>query len=211
VDLLTLTAHKFYGPRGAGVLYVRSGTPLQPQIIGGGQEENRRAGTENTAAIVGLGEAVRIASAQREADLIHERALQQRLIDELPQRIPLVAVTGPRGLDHRLPGNASFAVAFVEGESILLALDLAGVAASSGSACTTGSVEPSHVLVAMGIPAELARGSLRFTFGRQNTDADVDRLLDVLPPIVQRMRALSPRPIGEPPADWLPWLNGDGK
>jgi cysteine desulfurase len=106
VDLLTLTAHKFYGPRGAGVLYVRSGTPLQPQIIGGGQEENRRAGTENTAAIVGLGEAVRIASAQREADLIHERALQQRLIDELPQRIPLVAVTGPRDLDHRLPGNA---------------------------------------------------------------------------------------------------------
>jgi cysteine desulfurase len=208
VDLLTLTAHKFYGPRGAGVLYVRAGTPLQPQIMGGGQEENRRAGTENTAAIVGLGEAVRIAASQREADMIHERALQQRLIEELPKRIPLVAVTGPRNLDYRLPGNASFAIAFVEGESILLALDLAGVAASSGSACTTGSVEPSHVLVAMGIPADLARGSLRFSFGRDNTDEDVDRLLDVLPPIVQRMRALSPLPIGEPPADWLPWLAG---
>jgi cysteine desulfurase len=210
VDLLTLTAHKFYGPRGAGVLYVRSGTPLQPQIIGGGQEDNRRAGTENTGAIVGLGEAVRIASAQREADIIHERALQQRLLEELPGRIPLVAVTGPRDLDYRLPGNASFAVAFVEGESILLALDLAGVAASSGSACTTGSVEPSHVLVAMGVPAELARGSLRFTFGRENTDEDIDRLLEVLPPIVQRMRALSPMPVGEPPADWMPWLAGEG-
>ena len=206
VDLLTLTGHKFYGPRGAGVLYARSGTPLAPQIIGGGQEKDRRAGTENTAALVGLAEAIRIAAAQREADIIHERTLQQRLIEELPKRIPLAGITGPRNLDHRLPGSASFVIAFVEGESILLALDLAGVAASSGSACTTGSVEPSHVLVAMGVPPALARGSLRFTFGRQNTEADVDRLLEVLPPIVQRMRALSPMPVTEPPADYLPWL-----
>lgn len=206
VDLLTLTAHKFYGPRGAGVLYVRSGTPLQPQITGGGQEDNRRAGTENTAAIAGLAEAMRIAASQRESDIIHERSLQQRLIEELPKRIPMVGVTGPRDLDLRVPGNASFVIAFVEGESVLLALDLAGVAASSGSACTTGSVEPSHVLVAMGLPSDLARGSLRFTFGRGNTDADVDRLLEVLPPIVQRMRALSPVPTTEPPAEYRPWL-----
>ena len=206
VDLLTLTGHKFYGPRGVGVLYVRAGTPLVPQIIGGGQEQNRRAGTENTAAIAGLAEAMRIAEERRESDIGHERALQRRLMQELPRRIPMVGITGPRDLDHRLPGSASFVVAFVEGESILLALDLAGVAASSGSACTTGSVEPSHVLVAMGMPAELARGSLRFTFGRENTDEDIDRLLDVLPPIVQRMRALSPIPADEPPTEYLSWL-----
>ena len=197
VDLLTLTAHKFYGPRGAGVLYARGGTPLQPQILGGGQDDNRRAGTENTPAIVGLAAALQLAQEQREADLSHERQLQQRLIEELPRRIPMVAITGPRDLDRRLPGSVSIAIAFVEGESILLALDLAGIAASSGSACTTGSVEPSHVLVAMGMPAELARGSLRFTLGRGNTEADIERLLDVLPPIVQRMRALSPVPITE--------------
>lgn len=206
VDLLTLTAHKFYGPRGAGALYVRSGTPLQPQILGGGQEDNRRAGTENTPAIVGLAEAVRLAGEQREADVSHERHLQQRLIEELPRRIPMLGITGPADLTQRLPGSVSIVVAFVEGESILLALDLAGVAASSGSACTTGSVEPSHVLVAMGLPPDLARGSLRFTFGRMNTDADVDRLLEVLPPIVQRMRALSPMPRTEPPPEYRPWL-----
>jgi len=206
VDLLTLTAHKFYGPRGAGVLYARSGTPLQPQILGGGQEESRRAGTENTPAIAGLATAIRLAQERREADMSHERHLQQRLIDELPRRVPMLAITGPRDLDRRLPGAVSVTVAFVEGESILLALDLAGIAASSGSACTTGSVEPSHVLIAMGMPAELARGSLRFTFGRGNTEADVDRLLETLPPIVQRMRALSPIPITEPPAAYAPWL-----
>jgi cysteine desulfurase len=206
VDLLTLTAHKFYGPRGAGILYVRSGTPLAPQILGGGQEDNRRAGTENTPAIVGLATAIRLASEQRATDMLQERTLQQRLMRELPQRIPLVGVTGPTSLEHRLPGSASFVVAFVEGESILLALDLAGIAASSGSACTTGSVEPSHVLVAMGVPPELARGSLRFTFGRQNSDYEINRLLEVLPPIVERMRALSPMPVTEPPAEYLPWL-----
>ncbi len=206
VDLLTLTAHKLYGPRGAGILYVRSGTPLVPQILGGGQEGSRRAGTENTAAIVGLAEAMRLAEGQRAADIIHERHLQQRLIEELPRRIPMLGITGPRDLGQRLPGSVSVVVAFVEGESILLALDLAGVAASSGSACTTGSVEPSHVLVAMGVPPELARGSLRFTLGRMNTDADIDRLFEVLPPIVQRMRALSPVPISEPPPEYLRWL-----
>ena len=121
-------------------------------------------------------------------------------------RVPMLGITGPRDLDRRLPGNVGCVVGFVEGESILLALDLAGVAASSGSACTTGSVEPSHVLLGMGVPADLARGSLRFSFGRENTPEDVDRLLAILPPIVERLRALSPIPIDEPPAEWLPWL-----
>lgn len=206
VDLLTMTGHKLYGPRGAGVLYVRSGTPLQPQVLGGGQESDRRAGTENTPAIVGLAAAVRLAQERREADISHERHLQQRLLTELPQRVPMLGISGPRELAARVPGLASFMVAFVEGESILLALDLAGVAASSGSACTTGSVEPSHVLVAMGVPAELARGSLRFTFGRENTDADVDRVLEALPPIVQRLRALSPLPVSTVPDEYRPWL-----
>lgn len=205
VDLMTFTGHKVYGPRGAGALYVRSGTPLAPQILGGSQEERRRAGTEDTPAIIGFATALAIAAEQREADLSHERALQQRLITELPKRIPLIGITGP-ALEERLPGNVSALIGFVEGESILLALDLAGFAASSGSACTTGSVEPSHVLVAMGVPDELARGSLRFSFGRGNTEEDVDRLLEALPPIVERLRALSPMPTTEAPADWQPWL-----
>lgn len=206
VDLMTFTAHKMYGPRGAGALYVRHGTPLQGQILGGGQERRIRAGTENTAAVVGFARAMELAAERREADISHERALQERLLEELPRRVPMLAITGPKDADSRLPGNVSCAVGFVEGESVLLALDLAGIAASSGSACTTGSVEPSHVLVAMGMPGELARGSLRFTLGRQNTEADVDRVLEVLPGIVQRLRALSPIPVTEPPSDWAPWF-----
>ncbi len=208
VDLLSMAAHKLYGPRGAGALYVRSGTPIAAQILGGGQERDLRAGTENTAAIAGMAEALRVAAEQREADFSRDRALQQRLLEELPRRIPMVGVTGPRDLERRLPGSVSVVIAFVEGESILLALDLAGIAASSGSACTTGSVEPSHVLVAMGVPPELARGSLRLTLGRLNSEADVDRLLEALPPIVERMRALSPVPATAPPDDWRPWLDG---
>jgi cysteine desulfurase len=208
VDLMTFTAHKLYGPRGAGALYVRSGTPLVGQNLGGGQERQLRSGTENTAGIVGFATAMALAAEQREADVSHERALQQRLIEELPARVPMLGITGPRDLDARLPGNVGCVVGFVEGESMLLALDLAGVAASSGSACTTGSVEPSHVLLGIGVPPELARGSLRFSFGRANTEADADRLLGVLPPIVERLRALSPVPINEPPADWEPWLDG---
>ncbi|MEX2446617.1 MAG: cysteine desulfurase family protein [Dehalococcoidia bacterium] len=207
VDLMTFTAHKMYGPRGAGALYVRGGTPLQGQVLGGGQERRVRGGTEDTAAIAGFARAMEIAAERREADVGHERALQERLLAELPARVPMLAVTGPRDPAQRLPGNVSCAVGFVEGESILLALDLAGVAASSGSACTTGSVEPSHVLVAAGMPDDLARGSLRFTLGRSNTEADVDRLLEALPPIVRRLRALSPVPTTEPPAAWGPWLD----
>ncbi len=206
VDLMTFTAHKMYGPRGAGALYVRSGTPLQGQIIGGGQERGIRAGTEDTAAIAGFARAMTLATERREADISHERVLQERLIEALPRAIPMLAITGPRDPAQRLPGNVSCTVGFVEGESILLALDIAGIAASSGSACTTGAVEPSHVLVATGMPDDLARGSLRFTFGRGNTEADIERLLKVLPPIVERLRALSPIPISVPPESWGPWL-----
>ncbi|MCK9486549.1 MAG: cysteine desulfurase [Dehalococcoidia bacterium] len=206
VDLMTFTAHKMYGPRGAGALYVRHGTPLQGQILGGGQERRIRAGTENTPAIVGFARAMEIAWDRREADVAHERTLQERLIEELPRRVPLLAITGPRNVEARLPGSVSGAVGYVEGESVLLALDLAGFAASSGSACTTGSVEPSHVLMAMGIPDDLARGSLRFSLGRMNTEEDVERLLEALPPIVQRLRALSPVPATEAPPSWAEWL-----
>lgn len=206
VDLLSIAGHKMYGPRGVGVLYVRSGTPITSQILGGGQERNLRAGTENTAAIVGMSTAIRITNEERESDLSRDRLLQQALLDKLPRLIPMVGITGQRDPELRLPGSVSFVIGFVEGESILLALDLAGIAASSGSACTTGSIEPSHVLVAMGVPPELARGSLRLTLGRLSTSADIDRLLDVLPPIVERMRALSPVPVTEPPADWSQWM-----
>ena len=207
VDLLTLTGHKLYGPRGAAALYVRAGTPLSPQILGGTQERRLRAGTEDTPAIVGLAAAIELAAERREADLAHERALQERLITELPQRVPMLAITGPHHLEKRLPGSVSCVVGFVEGESILLALDLAGIAASSGSACTTGSVEPSHVLLAMGIPPELARGSLRFTLGRDNDETDVERLLTTLPVIVERLRTLSPIPTTDLPAEWQPWFS----
>jgi cysteine desulfurase len=210
VDMMTVTAHKLYGPRGAGALFVRSGTPLTPQILGGGQEQRRRAGTEDTAAIAGFATALELAEERRIQDVAHERDLQRRLLDELQRAIPMLGITGPTDLAHRLPGNVSCVIAFVEGESILLALDLAGIAASSGSACTTGSIEPSHVLTAIGMPPELARGSLRFSFGRLSEPSDVDRILTTLPPIVDRLRALSPVPVDTVPDDYVPWLSRDG-
>ena len=204
-DLITFTAHKMYGPRGAGGLYVKSGTPIAGQIIGGGQENSLRAGTENTAAIVGFASALEISSHQRDQDLANERKLQKILISELPKKIPNLAITGPAKLDERLPGHVSCVVGFVEGESILLALDLAGIAASSGSACTTGAIEPSHVLTAMGIPQDLARGSLRLSFGRNSSVDDANELLVKLPKIIERLRALSPN-VMEPSSDWIEWL-----
>lgn len=204
-DLITFTAHKMYGPRGAGALYIKSGTPIAGQIIGGGQENSLRAGTENTAAIVGFASALEISSQERERDLANERTLQQMLINELPRKIPYLGITGPSDLSKRLPGHVSCVVGFVEGESILLALDLAGIAASSGSACTTGSIEPSHVLTAMGVPQDLARGSLRLSFGRNSSVDDANELLLKLPAVIERLRALSPN-IMEPSADWTEWF-----
>jgi cysteine desulfurase len=192
VDLLSIAAHKFYGPKGVGALYVRQRTPFAAQTVGGSQERNRRAGTENVAGAVGLATALRIAHDERARRNAHLSAMRDRLLEELPRRVPGTIITGPRDSDRRLPNSASFAFEHVEGEAVLLALDLAGVAASSGSACTTASLEPSHVLVAMGVPERYLRGSLRLTLGHENTMAEVERLLEVLPPAVEKIRALAP-------------------
>lgn len=191
-DMLSIAAHKFYGPKGVGALYVRSRTPLQPLIMGGSQERNRRAGTENVAGIVGLATALRLAYGHLDERNAHCRALRDRLGQELPQHVPGVQVTGPRDFSRRLPNNFSCCFEGVEGEAILLQLDLNGIAASSGSACTTASLEPSHVLLAMGVPQDLARGSLRLTVGIDNTMEDIEYLLDILPGVVAKLRALSP-------------------
>ncbi len=188
VDLLTIAAHKFYGPKGVGALYVRAGTPILYQQQGGPQEGDRRGGTENVAAIVGLATALTRAEADRAAYNDHCRALRDRLTEGILAAIPDSRLNGPRG-DHRLVNNVNIAFTGVEGESLIIALDLEGIAASSGSACTTGATEPSHVLRAIGVPATAIAGSLRLTVGRDNTPADVDELLALLPDIVARLRA----------------------
>ncbi len=192
VDALSIAAHKFYGPKGVGALYLRTRTPFQPQQLGGSQEKNRRAGTENVASAVGLATAMRLAYEEFSERNARVRALRDRLLSELPRLIPGTQITGPSDPRARLPNNFSCCFEHVEGEAVLLQLDLAGIAASSGSACTSGSLEPSHVLKAMGVPNDLARGSLRLTVGKDNTQEEIDRLLAVLPGIVQRLRSLSP-------------------
>jgi len=186
-DLLSLSAHKFYGPKGVGILYVRQGMRLLPQLQGGSQERGRRAGTENVAGIVGAATALRLAYDELPQVMPRMLALRNRLIDGL-LTIPGSQLTGHP--TDRLPNNASFCFEGVEGESILLNLDLLGVAASTGSACTSGSVEPSHVLLAMGLPPEMAHGSLRLTLGKSNTVADVDTILNTVPGIIAKLRSL---------------------
>lgn len=192
VDLLSLSAHKFYGPKGVGVLYVRQRTPLQSLILGGSQEKNRRAGTENVAGAVGLATALRLAQEERPACIPRLRALRDRLLREVPARVPGTRITGPLDPERRLPGSFSCCFEGIEGEPVLMQLDLQGISCSSGSACTTGSLDPSHVLLALGVPRDLARGSIRITLGKENTDEDIDRLLEVLPEAVERIRSLSP-------------------
>ena len=191
VDLLTIAGHKFYGPRGAGLLYIKNRTPWQASILGGGQEKERRSGTENVAGAVGLATAMKLAWDEMNARVAHARRLRDRLLAEVPERIPDAVITGPTGPERRLANNFSCCFRNVEGESVLLALDLAGIAASSGSACTTGALEPSHVLTAMGIDRDLAHASLRLTVGKDTTDEEIDRLLEVLPDVVARLRALA--------------------
>ena len=193
VDLLSLASHKLYGVKGTGLLYVRRGTPWQPQILGGTQERERRAGTENVAGAFGLATAMELAWTERDQRVGHYRRLRDRLLYELPERVPDTVVTGPTDPDRRLPNSFSCCFRNVEGESVLLGLDMAEVAASSGSACTTGSLEPSHVLTAMGIDDDLAHASLRLTVGKGNTDEQIDYVLEQLPAIVERLRALAPR------------------
>ena len=190
VDLLTLSGHKFYGPKGVGVLYVREGTDLLCSQTGGEHEWGLRSGTENVAGIVGLATALRLAEEHREKESERLAALRNRLVEGV-----LSSIDHCRLLGHptkRLPNNANIAFEYVEGEGILLALDMEGIAASSGSACSTGSSDPSHVALAMGVRPELARGAIRMTLGRENTEEDVDRVLKVFPGIVEKLRAMSP-------------------
>lgn len=190
VDLLSMAAHKFYGPKGVGALYVRKGVKLQPVIHGGAQERNRRAGTENVPGIVGLAKALQLANSKLSETMPRITELRDYLIDNVLNRFDHVRLNGHR--TKRLPGNANFSFEFIEGESLLLNLDFKGIAASSGSACTSGSLEPSHVLLGMGICHEVAHGSLRLTLGKENTKEEVDYLLEVLPEIVGKLRAMSP-------------------
>ena len=193
VDMLSLAGHKIYGPKGVGVLYVRTRTPFVSQMLGGSQEKNRRAGTENVAAAVGMATALRLAEEGRAERSAHARSLRDRLFQELPQRTPGTHISGPRDPDRRLPNSFSCCFERAEGEAVLLQLDLQGISASSGSACTTASLEPSHVLLAMGVSHDLARGSLRITLGKGNTMEEIDRVLDVVPSAVERLRALAPQ------------------
>ncbi|GHV38911.1 cysteine desulfurase IscS [Clostridia bacterium] len=190
VDLLSLSGHKIYAPKGVGALYIRKGVALPSFITGGGQERGRRAGTENVAGIVALGKAITLAVAELPEDSARIQALRDKIIDGILSAIPHSRLNGSR--EHRLPGNINVSFEFIEGESILLLLDMKGIYASSGSACTSGSLDPSHVLLAIGLPHAKAHGSLRVSLGRYNTEADADELLSVLPPIVSRLRGMSP-------------------
>jgi len=190
VDLLSISAHKLYGPKGAGVLYVRKGTKLVSLMHGGAHEKRRRAGTENVPAIVGLGKAVELAGQEVGKEAERLAYLRDKLIKGLGEKIDHIRLNGHP--TRRLPNNVNVSIDFVEGESMLLNLDLAGICASTGSACSSASLEPSHVLLALGLPPEQAHGSLRLTLGRENTEADVERVLEVLPGIVARLRAMSP-------------------
>lgn len=190
VDLLAMSAHKLYGPKGMGVLYIRKGTRIASFMHGGGQERGLRASTENVPGIVGLGKAAEIAQAEMAAEAKHLVRLRDKLIKGLLEGIPQTRLNGHP--TKRLPNNVNISVASVEGESLAVSLDLEGIAVSTGSACSSEAMEASHVLMAMGLPAELARGSVRFSLGRDNTDADIDRVLEAFPRIVGRLRAVSP-------------------
>lgn len=190
VDLLSFAGHKFYGPKGVGGLYVRKGIRFDPLIHGGGQERGHRAGTENVAAIVGMATALKLTAAEMDEEAARLTKLRDRLIDGIVERIPDVRVNGHR--TQRLPNNVNVCFRYIEGESLLLNLDLQHVAASSGSACTSGSLDPSHVLLAMGLPHEIAHGSLRLTLGRDTTVDEVDYVLEILPGIVDKLRRMSP-------------------
>jgi cysteine desulfurase len=190
VDLLSLSAHKFYGPKGVGALYIRKGTRLETFMRGGDQEKGKRASTHNTSGIVGLAKAIELCQDNLADEIKFQSALRDRLIKEIPARIPEVKLNGHPSL--RLPNNVNFSIKYIEGESMLLSLDMLGIACSTGSACTSSSLEPSHVLLAIGLDHETAHGSLRITLGRWTKESDIDYLLEKLPPVVQKLRAMSP-------------------
>ena len=190
IDLLSLSAHKFHGPKGVGAFYCRRGIPLPSLIDGGAQERGKRAGTENVAGIVGLGAALRLANEEMSETSARVSAMRDRLIDGILQTVPMCRLNGPR--HNRLPGNCNISFLGIEGESLLLRLDLAGIAASSGSACASSSLDPSHVLLAIGLPHEVAHGSVRLSLSDYNTEEDVDYILEKLPEIVSTLRSMSP-------------------
>ncbi|MBA7642940.1 Cysteine desulfurase NifS [subsurface metagenome] len=190
VDALSLAGNQFYGPKGVGALWLKKGVRIIPFLDGGVQEEGRRAGTENVPAIAGLGKAAELAKAEMGARAERFSTLRDKLIAGLPSRIEHVTVTGHP--TQRLPGNASFCVEFIEGEAMLMLLNHQGIAVSSGSACTSRALKASHVLIAMGIPHEVAQGSLLFSFGLDSTGEDIDYVLETMPPIVDRLRQMSP-------------------
>lgn len=190
IDLLSLSGHKFHAPKGVGALYIRNGVKLQRLINGGAQERTQRAGTENLASIVGLGKAIELATENIDRHNAQLSAVRDRLIDRILAEIPYTRLNGHR--TQRLPGNCNISFRFIEGEALLLSLDLKGIAASSGSACTSGSLDPSHVLLAIGLPHEIAHGSLRLSLSEENTLEQADRVVDALKEIVDRLRAMSP-------------------
>jgi len=190
VDLLSLSAHKFYGPKGVGALYIRKGSRLETFMRGGDQERGRRGSTYNTTGIVGLGKAIQLCQKSLKTEIKFQSALRDKLIQEIPARIPEVRLNGHPV--KRLPNNVNFSIKYIEGESILLNLDLFGIACSTGSACTSSSLEPSHVLLAIGLDHETAHGSLRITLGRWTKESDIDYCLEKLPQVVQKLRAMSP-------------------
>ena len=190
IDALSLSGHKIYGPKGVGVLYLRKGIRIHNLVHGGAQERNRRAGTENVAGIVGLGKAIELAMENLKEERERLTYLRDKLIKGLLE-IPYSKLNGPEG-DRRLPGNVNISFEFIEGESVLLMLDAKGICASSGSACTSGSLDPSHVLLAIGLPHEVAHGSLRLTMGAKTTEEEVDYVIETVPAIVQRLRDMSP-------------------
>ncbi len=190
VDLLSLSGHKIYGPKGIGVLYIKNGTKISSFVHGGEQERGKRAGTENVANIVGIGKAIELATKDIPQYSTHLQELRDMTIENILKEIPHTRLNGHK--EKRLPGNVNISFEYIEGESILLMLDAKGISASSGSACTSGSLDPSHVLLAIGLPHEIAHGSLRLTFGEEDTKEDVKYLLEVLPPIIERLRSMSP-------------------
>jgi len=190
IDMLSLSGHKIYGPKGIGALYIRNGIKIDKFINGGHQEKNLRAGTENVAGIVGIGKACEIANKNLDSYMKKLKELRDYYISKVKEKIPYIKINGSK--EKRLPGNSNISFKYIEGEELLLKLDSKGICASSGSACTSGSPEPSHVLTAIGLPQDLAYGSLRITFGEENTKQDVDYLVDVLTQEVQELRNNSP-------------------
>ncbi|MBR1983628.1 MAG: cysteine desulfurase NifS [Clostridia bacterium] len=190
VDLMSMSSHKIYGPKGVGALYIRNGVKVDSIITGGHQERTKRGGTTNVAGVVGFGEAFKIAVSEIDKNFEYVSGLRDHFIERVLKEVPYVKLNGPR--ENRLPANADFSFKYIEGESILFSLDLAGISVSSGSACSSGSLEPSHVLLALGVPEGLAHGSIRFSFGKHNTIEEVDYAVDVLRDSVKRLREMSP-------------------